>query len=74
MVVAIVKAKDWYEHHINLHYPVLPDDFVVCRWFDYHDGLKSNIEGRETIAVCRKESDAKLVFKNNCKKQYGTTI
>lgn len=66
-VVAIVKAKDWYNHPINFHCLVLPEDFVVCSWFDYHHGFKRNIEGKETIAVCRKESDAKLVFKNNCK-------
>lgn len=61
-VIAIVKATDWFDYHRILHYPVLPTDFIVCRWNDFHDGYKSNIEARETIAICRRESDAKLIF------------
>ena len=64
-VIAIVLAKDWYWHYKKLHYPVLPDDYVVCQWLDFHDGVKSNIEGRETIAICRNKVDAELIFNSN---------
>lgn len=60
VVLSIVKAKDWFEN--NVKYPATDNDFVVCKWCDFHDGLKSNIEGRETIAICRQRSDAELVF------------
>lgn len=66
LVVAIVKAKDWYKNSIiHVSYPVEGEDFVVCKWYDFHDGLKSNIEGKQTIAICRNKKDAELLFNTN---------
>ena len=60
IVVAIVLAKDWYK---NSEYPLrISNDFVVCQWFDFHDGVKSNIEGKQTIAICRKLEHAELIY------------
>jgi len=63
-VIAIVYAKDWYGEIMNhVRYSlILPDDFVVCQWHDFHDGLKSNIEGRTTIAICRNKENAELIY------------
>jgi hypothetical protein len=59
-IVAIVLARDWFK---NSEYPLrIPNDFVVCQWSDFHDGVKSNIEGKETIAICRKLEHAKLIY------------
>lgn len=61
-VIAIVKAKDWYIG-IDLPKPlILEEDFIVCRWHDFHDGEKSNIEGRTTIAICRNYDDASTLW------------
>lgn len=65
IIVAIVYAKDWWhgDGAIAMLKPaVLPFDFVVCQWFDFHDGVKSNIEGMTTIAICREQSDAELIY------------
>jgi hypothetical protein len=62
--VGIVYAKDWFEYK-NLSafpYHILRDDFVVCKWLDFHDGQKSNIEGMTTIAICKELKDAELIF------------
>ena len=66
-IVAIMYAKDWFSQAMPLIWPVRSEDFVVCKWFDYHDGFKSNMEGKTTIAICREKSDAKILFKANCK-------
>jgi hypothetical protein len=59
-IVAIVYAKDWFP--TEYFYPVVPSDFVVCQWLDFHDGEKSNIEGKQTIAICRKLEHAELIY------------
>ena len=61
--VGIVRAKDWFID-IKYSYPVRDDDFVVCRWSDFHDGKNSHIEGKETLAICRSIKDAYLLFKS----------
>jgi hypothetical protein len=61
--VGIVSAKDWY-NGAKYGYPVHDDDFVVCSWSDFHDGVNSHIEGKETIAICRSIEDAYLLFKS----------
>lgn len=60
--VGIILAKDWF-NGMKYEAPVYDGDFVVCRWIDLHDGEKSNIEGRQTIAICKKKKHAKLIFK-----------
>lgn len=59
--VAVVLASVWFEN-MKISYPILPNDFVLCTWHDYPDGQKSNIEAKLTLAICRKKSDAKLLF------------
>jgi hypothetical protein len=61
-VVAIVLAKDWWDF-VKAYFPaVTPTDFVVCIWSDFHDGEKSNIEGKQTVAICRKLEHAELIY------------
>lgn len=60
-VIAIVWSKYWFSTH-NLG--IIPGDFVVCKWYDYYDGIKSNIEGKQTIAICQKKEDAYLIYNN----------
>jgi hypothetical protein len=59
--VGIVYAKDWFAVLLQPQI-VRPDDFIVCRWSDFHDGQKSNYEGMETIAICRKLEHAELIY------------
>ena len=59
--VAIVKAIDWFDAGYY-GYPVVSSDFIVCQWSDFHDGVKSNIEGKQTIAICRKLEHAELIY------------
>lgn len=59
--IGIVLAKDWFP--VGYYgYPVVLTDFVVGRWYDYHDGIKSNLEGLQTIAICREKEDAILIY------------
>lgn len=59
--IGIIPADIWFKE-VNFKYPVLPDDFVVASWSDYHDGEKSNIEGKTTIAIFRSIKNAELFF------------
>jgi hypothetical protein len=61
-VVAIVLAKDWWGLLKHFYHVVQPTDFVVCTWSDFHDGVKSNIEGKQTIAICKKLEHAELIY------------
>lgn len=63
LVFAIVKAKDWYDKIVFERITILPEDFIVCKWSDFHDGEKSNIEGKITIAICREMEDAELIWR-----------
>jgi hypothetical protein len=58
--VGIVLAKDWWD--ATYKPAVQPFDYVVVKWSDYHDGVKSNIEGLETVAICRKLEHAELIY------------
>jgi hypothetical protein len=67
--VGIVQAKEWF--HIFKTFnggEILPPnliyscDFVLCRWSDFHDGENSHIEGKETIAICRRIEDAYTLY------------
>ena len=66
IVFAVVVAKDWFSEH-KITTLVYANDFVVCTWSNFHDGEKSNIEGKTTIAICRKLKDAMLIFNNKIK-------
>ena len=61
--VGIAYAKDWFMGS-KYGYPIRDDDYVVCRWSDFHDGQNSHIEGKETIAICREFEDAQLIYKS----------
>ncbi len=61
--IGIAYAKEWFKG-TKYGYPVRDDDYVVCRWSDYHDGQSSHIEGKTTIAICREFEDAHLIFKS----------
>lgn len=62
-VIAIVLAENWFNTHDLYHsHAIRLSDFVVCKWFDFHDGVKSHIEGKQTIAICREQEDAELIF------------
>jgi hypothetical protein len=63
--IAIVLAKNWFPNFFT--FTTSPNDFVVCKWHDYHDGVKSNIEGKQTIAVCKEYEDAEIIFKSKIK-------
>lgn len=62
--VGIVYARNWYGNDLYcvMHSMIMPDDFVVAKWSDFHDGQKSNIEGMTTIAICKELEDAELIF------------
>jgi hypothetical protein len=62
--VGIVYARNWYGNdlHSAVRLMILPEDFVVGKWSDFHDGQKSNIEGMTTIAICKDLEDAELIF------------
>ena len=59
-VLAIVTAKHWFCEG-QLH-AIYENFYVVAEWHDYHDGKKSNIEGKTTIAICKDYDDAELVY------------
>lgn len=63
-MVATMLAKDWFGigNVIFNSHSITENDYVVCTWYDFHDGVSSNIEGRETIAICRNKEDAELIF------------
>jgi len=67
-IVAIVKAKHWFEINSQFFNTIFANDYIVCRWHDFHDGEKSNIEGKETIAICRELGDAELIYCTKNKK------
>ena len=66
--IGIVLAKDWFQSGYY-GYPIISSDFVVCQWCDFVDGEKSNIEGLETIAICRKIEDAELIYNSKISKE-----
>ena len=62
----IIKAKDWFEGMFTVNgfiNGIYKDYYVVVTWADYHDGQKSNIEGKMTIGIFRDYSDAEYFYK-----------
>jgi hypothetical protein len=67
-VVAVVLAKHWFESYYTSNKMPLfieKSDYVVCKWQDFNDGEKPNIEGKTTIAICKNRDHAELVYKAN---------
>lgn len=64
VAVAVVKAKHWFTHYIKSIFNTVlrEEDFVVVRWSDFHDGEKSNIDGKETLGIFHTEKNAKIFF------------
>lgn len=60
--VGIVYAIDWYNGYLPVM--TMAKDFVVGEWSDFHDGEKSHIEGKTTIAVCKNKEDAVLILES----------
>lgn len=60
--IGIVLAKDWWTYGERALCPILITDFVVCKWSNFDDGVNSHIEGKQTIAICRKKEDAELIY------------
>lgn len=66
--IGILYAKEWYSvgglkgAYRNI---IRAEDFVVGKWFDFHDGENNHFEGMTTIAICKKIKDAKLIYNNN---------
>ena len=68
ITVAIVLAKDWFKVFYienKMPYFIPKDSYVVCRWHDFNDGLKCNIEGKQTIAICKNKTDAEVIYAAN---------
>lgn len=67
-VTAIIPSSEWFKDQFKenkMPYFITKDDYVVGKWHDFHDGQKSNIEGRQTIAVCKNIQDAYKVYASN---------
>lgn len=73
-VFAIVYAKNWYsqlyaEKKIPIYF-FRENDYVVCKWIDYNiNSGATDIQGKQTIAICRNRKDADLIYEsitNNC--------
>jgi len=58
--IGVVLAEDWFNDHVP--FPFTKGDYVVVNWFDYSDGVNHHIEGRTTIAMCKKLDDAKVLY------------
>jgi len=61
-IVGLMKGRNWYGGD-GLTF-VFNDFFIVGQWFDFHDGEKSNIEGKQTIAICQRQKDAESIYDN----------
>jgi hypothetical protein len=73
-LIGIVLAKDWFgKDWWGNAKPscIFLKEFVVCKWFDFHDGVNSHIEGKETIAICKEKEDAELIFNTKVEKYLG---
>ena len=63
--VVVALAHLWFnKKEEELKYPVLLDCFVLGSWYDFHDGVKSNIEGKTTIAIFYTLENAEEYFKS----------
>ncbi len=62
-IIGVLYAKDWWDYElIQSNNLVLNTDLVVAEWFDYHDGEKSNIEGKTTLAICHSMKEAYILL------------
>lgn len=60
--IGIMKAKDWFGNE-RLAF-IFPNDYVVCEWCDYDDGVNSHIEGMTTIGIVKDLKDAEILYNN----------
>jgi hypothetical protein len=60
--IGLMKAKDWFRQD-GLAF-IFPNDFVVCKWADFHDGIHSHIEGKTTLGIFHELSDAEIIYNN----------
>jgi hypothetical protein len=68
--IGIVFAAEWFgDAIIHTNLLIYPLDYVVCQWHDYHDGEKSNLEGKITIAICREKEHAILIYNSRISKE-----
>jgi len=58
-VKAIIRTEDWYG---EITPGWLKGSFVVAQWHDFHDGVKSNIEGRVSACITNDMAIAELVY------------
>lgn len=58
--IGIVIGKEWYKES-SLAF-VYANFFIVAKWSDFYDGVKSNCEGLETIAACQYREDAEIIY------------
>ncbi len=64
--VGIVLAGDYFSEYYKenmMPSSIQPGDFIVCRFWDYHDGLKSHIESPIMVAALKDMDDAELIFR-----------
>ena len=59
-VVGILKGSDWFP--ADTLFQLYKDYFVVVTWFEYSNGRTVSCEGKTTVAMCQKMSDASLIF------------
>ena len=67
-VTSIVLAGEWFKNQFDcgkMPYNIQKTDHVVCSWSDFHDGEKSNIEGKQTIAICKNIDDAEAILQRH---------
>lgn len=68
--VGIVLAGDYFEDWYRakkMPHSIQDSDYVVCKFYDYHDGQKSHIEGVTTVGILKNLDHAKLIY-NKIKK------
>lgn len=58
-VKAIIRTEDWYG---DITPRWLNGSFVVAQWNDFHDGVKSNIEGKVSACITNDMAIAELVY------------
>ena len=61
--IGIVRPENWWGNVEKLAPAVIPTDYVVCKWHDFHDGVKNNIEAKQTLGIFRALPDAMAFMK-----------
>jgi hypothetical protein len=69
--IGIVRAKEWFKDVQDPNAIPSHLTFVVGEWHDYHDGIRSHIEGRVTVAICKDYVDALTIFASKKREEKG---